>query len=76
MKMLKIFAAAGLVVAAMGVSVSADAQARHHNNGGHHGWHGNRGHHGWHGGRGHGWGRHHGGCRTVIRHHHRVRVCR
>jgi len=65
MNVMKILVAAGLSVAALGMTTNADARPNRH-----HGWH-NR-HHGWHGHRGNR-GRH---CRTVWRHHHAVRVCR
>jgi hypothetical protein len=83
MKITHIAAAAGLVVAALGVSTSANAQD----------WRGDRDHreyrgdyrgHDRHDGRGYdrdrgrhyGWDRHHRRCWTEWRHHHRVRVCR
>ncbi|MDB5686045.1 MAG: hypothetical protein JWR77_634 [Rhizorhabdus sp.] len=72
MKILNIFAAAGIVIASMGVSVAADAQVRHDN-----GWRdGDHGRHqGWnrHDRR---WNNHHRNCHMEWRHHHKVRVCR
>lgn len=71
-----ILAAVGMLAATIGVAGSADAQRRDHDRGRHYeqrGYHRDyrhirhdRGHH-------YGRDRH---CRTVIRHHHRVRVCR
>lgn len=83
MKLAKIIAAAGLTVAAVTMSASADAQNwRDRGNDRHHGWN-DRGHHrgwddrhyGWENRRHYGWNRHHPVCRVTWRHHHRVRVC-
>lgn len=76
MKIRTIFAAAGLVIAAMGVSGSADARPHDGWRGDRGGWHGN--HRGWNNdrryrGRGYGYGRR---CWTEWRHHRRIRVCR
>jgi len=90
MKISHIFAATGLMVAAITASSSADAQqwrgghgARHHgydrgwDHGRDRGWH-DRGY--WHGSRwrgaryGYGW--HRPRCWTEWRWHHRVRICR
>jgi Spy/CpxP family protein refolding chaperone len=71
MKLAKIIAAAGLTVAAVTMSTSADAQSWRHDRGHHSSW--DRGHH-------RGWdnhhNRHHRYCRTEWRHHHRVTICR
>ena len=87
MKIPHIFAATGLMVAAMTASTSADAQQWHGDRGRSHydhgrGWeHGGRWHDRgyWHGPRWrrvgyYGWGYRH--CWTEWRWHHRVRVCR
>ena len=83
MKIPHIFAATGLVVAAMTASTSAEAQSWHGDRG--HGWHGDRGWHGrggywhrpyWHRARYYGYGWRHPHCWTEWRWHHRVRVCR
>jgi hypothetical protein len=79
MKLAKILAAAGLTVAAVTMSTSADAQNwrdRGHHRGydnwdrGHH-----RGYNNWNRGHRYGWNRHHRDCRVVWRHHRRVTVC-
>ena len=65
MKLAQMIAAAGLAVAALGMSVSAGADRYHHDRWhGRGGWHGHRG--GWHG---------HRRCRTEWHHHHRVTRC-
>jgi Spy/CpxP family protein refolding chaperone len=72
MKLAKIIAAAGLTVAAVTMSTSADAQSWRHDRGHHSSWN-NGYHHGWNNHRG--WN-HHRYCRTEWRHHHRVTICR
>jgi hypothetical protein len=74
MKIFQIAAAAGLVIASLGVSTAADAQYRGDRDG-RPGWNHGRGDHrgdrrGWRG------DRHHQRCWTEWRHHHRVRICR
>ena len=84
MKLAKIIAAAGLTVAAVTMSTSADAQnwrnrgsgydQRYDRHDRHDRW--DRGHHrGWDNGRHYGWNRHQRDCRTFWRHHRRVTVC-
>jgi hypothetical protein len=79
MKLFRMFATAGLVVASLGVSTAASARDHHGDRDwGRHerhdrGWHGrdwrhhDNGHH-------YGWG--HNRCHTEWRHHRAVRVCR
>jgi len=67
MKVFQFAAAAGLIIASLGVSTAADAQYR----GDRPGWdHGRGDHRGWRD------GRRHPRCWTEWRHHHRVRICR
>ena len=83
MKITRMLAAAGLVVASLGVATVADAkdhgrgheyrEDRGHDDRGYdrrHDRHDNGNHYGWRNGRGH------HRCYTEWRHHHRVRVCR
>lgn len=83
MKIAKFFVAAGLAVAALGVSGGAEARDWNHNgrpdrfdrhDRWHNGprWNGNRG---WYG-HDRRWNNHRVRCWTEWRHHHRVRVCR
>ena len=76
MKIRAMFAAAGLVIAAMGVSTAADARPHDGWRDGR-GWHDNGRHRGWENRRG-GYRNHYRGrrCWTEYRHHRRIRVCR
>ncbi len=79
MKISHIFAATGLMVAAMTASTSADAQRYHGDRGWHHGergWHGRGYYYGprWRPAHYYGW--RYQRCWTEWRWHHRVRVCR
>lgn len=71
MKLARVFCAAGLIVASLGVSATADAQRYDRHD---HGW--NRHHQGWHDrGRHNGWNNHHRRCHSEWHHHHRVTRC-
>lgn len=61
--------AAAVLVGSLAVAGPAEARPDRHDNGRHAGW--NNGHH-----HGHYKRHHHRHCRTIWRHHHRVRVCR
>ncbi|MCC2976856.1 hypothetical protein LK533_09245 [Sphingomonas sp. PL-96] len=78
MKISKIVATAGLMLAALGAGTSAEAQR--HNGDRDHGRYEQRDDRGHHYGRNdrrrHQARKHHQRCRTVWRHHHRQRVCR
>ena len=84
MKILRMFATAGLVVASLGATTAASARDHHNGRGyenarydrGDHGRdrfgrHDNGRHNGWRNGRGH-----HNRCHTEWRHHRQIRVCR
>lgn len=91
MKITTMLGAAGLAIAAMGISTGASAQGwDHQGRDGYrdHGRHdrydrydrhdrdGRYRHYGWDRGRHYGWDRHPRRCWTEWRYHHRVRICR
>lgn len=79
MKIPRMLAAAGLVIASLGVSTVADAQNYRDHDRGYNDHRGDRGDRGgrWNNrGRHNGWDRHRNRCRVEWRHHRQVRICR